>query len=240
MTGTAERPAQLVRDEFLTAILERDAFSLDAGALPRDELPDGVAGRRAFVQAKVGVGDLIRVARLERIGFRLIDTNVIFDRAPSPPLDVVGRVAVRPATPADREPIVALAGRAFRFSRFHLDPDVPRETAHRIKSHWVANYWAGTRGEHMLVAEEKGRPIGFLQLLHRGQVLTIDLISTDPDHRRMGAARDLIAFALRTITGVERVTVGTQIANVPSVRLYENLGFRLSRAMYVFHFHGSP
>ena len=33
------------------------------------------------------------------------------------------------------------------------------------------------------------------------------------------------------------IAVGTQVANLPSVRLYEKLGFRLAAAQYVFHFH---
>jgi RimJ/RimL family protein N-acetyltransferase len=37
--------------------------------------------------------------------------------------------------------------------------------------------------------------------------------------------------------GCVRLDVGTQVANLPSVRCYERLGFRLSSSSYVLHLH---
>ena len=36
---------------------------------------------------------------------------------------------------------------------------------------------------------------------------------------------------------VNELIVGTQVANVPSVQLYESLGFRLKSSQYVLHMH---
>ena len=47
----------------------------------------------------------------------------------------------------------------------------------------------------------------------------------------------LIASAARDIPGPKTVRVGTQIANIPSLRLYESLGFRIADTHYVLHYH---
>jgi hypothetical protein len=39
-------------------------------------------------------------------------------------------------------------------------------------------------------------------------------------------------------TRYERIKVGTQIVNAPSIGLYTAMGFEFSGASYVFHYHG--
>ena len=55
-------------------------------------------------------------------------------------------------------------------------------------------------------------------------------------YRRRGIAAEMIAFVESQFTPAV-IAVGTQVANLPSVRLYEKLGFRLASTQYVFHFH---
>jgi ribosomal protein S18 acetylase RimI-like enzyme len=148
---------------------------------------------------------------------------------------------VRLARAGDREAVASLAGRAFRFSRFHLDPAIPRGLADRVKAGWAANFFAGARGDAMVVAEQDGAVAGFLLLL-RGPSdgVTIDLIAVAPESARQGLARAMIGFAAQGAGGARPKgwRVGTQAANIASVRLYESLGFRLSQAQFVLHHHG--
>ena len=85
--------------------------------------------------------------------------------------------------------------------------------------------------------QQHGAVVGFLQLLRAGATLVIDLIAVEPRVRGRGIASDLVALAERSTENVETLRVGTQIANVPSIRLYETLGFRTTGATYVFHYH---
>jgi ribosomal protein S18 acetylase RimI-like enzyme len=52
----------------------------------------------------------------------------------------------------------------------------------------------------------------------------------------------MIVFSAERGTGQAQrpaaIVVGTQAANIPSVRLYESLGFRLRSSQYVLHHHG--
>ena len=135
----------------------------------------------------------------------------------------------------------AIAARSFRTSRFHLDPSIPNETADRIKAAWAENYFAGHRGDLMLIAEQDGEVAGFLQALRgSNDTLVIDLLAVAEAAARRGLARAMIERLAAEARGQQAsaLRVGTQAANLPSCRLYESLGFRLTAAETVLHFHG--
>jgi ribosomal protein S18 acetylase RimI-like enzyme len=132
---------------------------------------------------------------------------------------------------------MALAANSFDHSRLHLDPAIPRAVADRSRAEWAGNFFAGRHGDHMIVGESDGALAGFAQLLGPSDgVLTIDLIGVAPPFRRRGIAHTLIA-ASANIAGTQTLRVGTQIANTPSLRLYETLGFRVVESHYVLHYH---
>jgi ribosomal protein S18 acetylase RimI-like enzyme len=193
-----------------------------------------------FAYAKVPAADIAEVWQLAGAGFRVVDTALSFDGR----ITGVAVDGIRFATPEDRESVAHIAATAFRYSRFHLDPFVPKAVADVIKSTWAMNYFEGKRGDGMVVAERDGRVVGFLQLLWASpDQLVIDLIGVEPSYQGQGVGRRMIVHAALCGTGDGRVptvmSVGTQAANRPSVRLYESLGFRLNAAQYVMHSHGT-
>ncbi len=195
--------------------------------------------RPLFAFAKVDPAKLTEVHLLEQYGFRLIDTNTQFDKPLQTDSQYAGNCTVRFALAEDEEQAVVLGRNCFSYSRFHLDPLMPKEVADRIKGEWVRNYFTGKRGDAMVLAEIDGMVVGFLQLIYAGnETLIIDLIAVDDNHRRKGIAGDMIQFAEANCGNFPKIIVGTQIANVPSMRMYENLGFKISSASYVFHYHG--
>lgn len=194
---------------------------------------------RFFAYAKLDISQVNRLSMLADAGFRVVDTALTFDGT------IAGASGkhVRFARPEDRAQISRIAGSAFRYSRFHLDPLMPAGVANAVKSSWAANYFAGKRGDGMVVAERDGTVAGFLQLLRAAQDrLIIDLIGVDPARQGQGLGREMILHAARHGIGDDRIpatiSVGTQAANTPSVRLYESLGLRLRSAQYVTHHHG--
>ncbi|MGH3050172.1 MAG: GNAT family N-acetyltransferase [Gaiellaceae bacterium] len=210
-------------------------FTVD-GSATADDLAG--AGPR-FYQARVPVEDVEAVCRLSALGFAVVDTTLTLGRPPEPgdaPTEVVR------SAPEQRDAVVEIARTAFRYSRFHLDPGVPDELANRIKADWIASYFDGTRGEHLLVALADGEPAGFLAVIageEEGRSLrTIDLIAVAEHARGRGLARELTAaFVAGSVDACDEVRVGTQAANVPATRLYESLGFSLVRAQYALHLH---
>ncbi len=237
---------RLEPDSWLSGILGRPSWNVVA------ERP-GSAGSAAlsalsgpgpqFATAKLAAADTAGAGALQSFGFRVVDMALTFEaEGVAVPQDAA---AVRFAGAGDLAAVEAIAGSAFRYSRFHLDPNLPKGLADKVKAAWAGNWFRGARGDGMVVAEDSaGRVAGFLQLIWtENERLVIDLIAVQPDSARKGRARAMIGFAARRGTGDARrprgMLVGTQAANTASVRLYESLGFRLSGAKLVLHHHGA-
>ena len=228
----------LTPDPFLAGILQRPAFHAEAASLDAAMF---TAGMMAFVDARAAVHDIAACHRLQEAGFHLNDTNVQFDRGLSgiwPQNKKKPETVVRFASSDDQSAVEDIAASCFTFSRFHLDPLVGRDQANEIKRRWAGNFFSGKRGRWMVVAERGGKVVAFLQLLSNDDAIIIDLIGVAPEHQRRGAGTGMIAFAARECAPATRMVVGTQIANTPSLRAYEGLGFRICSASHVFHYHG--
>ena len=250
----SDRPgaARLEPDPWLTGLFAYPVFRLQEPAEVRPDLHRQLPAGDAFVFARVPVSEVATVGRLDAAGFRVVDVTLRFTAVPwsRPPRE--GEPLVRDARPADYDRVLAIAESAFRYSRFHLDPLVPRSIADAVKRAWMDSYRAGRRGQGCLVAVDalpdgSERVIGFLgvvEVKREGVVRVIDLIAVDEAAQGRGAGRALVNAFAGTSVGVAReLEVGTQAANVPSVRLYESCGFRLAGAAYVMHAHyrdGAP
>jgi len=225
------------RDAFLERCLGHPVFRLRNPDAVEQALAQASSHPQWMLEVKVPVGRVADVAALTERGFRVIDTNVQLSRSAAE-FSADG-VAARHAKPQDEAAVRAVAATSFSQTRFHLDPRIEKSSADRVKEEWAGNFFSGKRGEWMIVAEDQGRVAGFLQLL-RGVdgSLVIDLVGVLPGSRSKGLGRSMIAFAGQTCLGrAASMTVGTQVANTGSLRLYENLGFRVSGAWYVLHLH---
>jgi ribosomal protein S18 acetylase RimI-like enzyme len=193
--------------------------------------------RSFFATARVAADNVAAATMLEDAGFHVVDMALTFGaRAETVALDRQGEA--RDAAPQDRADVARIARDGFRFSRFHLDPKIPRSLAGRIKAAWAENFFNGRRGDAMLLVEVDCVVAGFIQLLRsEPRRLVIDLIAVDEHYRRRGLADAMIAAAARRL-GEGELVVGTQSANTAAVRLYESLGFRLMGAQFVLHHHG--
>ncbi len=194
----------------------------------------------AFAYAKFPVTDVASVMRLTSLGFRVVDVALNFQGAIAPDTDN----RIRFAEAADKNAVSTIAENAFSLSRFHLDPAIPNPVADKIKSVWASNFFSKKRGDGMVVAACNNRIVGFLQLIWTTNGnLSIDLIGIHPQWRRQGIGGAMIKYAAQNGTDGSRrplsLSVGTQVANLPSVRLYESLGFRLASSQYVMHYHAA-
>jgi ribosomal protein S18 acetylase RimI-like enzyme len=216
------------RDAWLSAALSRNAFAADAG--------DSIPGL-GFYYAKCDVRDVTSARRLEDDGFRVVDVNITLEVAGSNAQRATIQGDIGIARHDERDAVLEIAESCFRFSRFHLDPQIPDEAANRVKRKWIEAYFDGTRGEELLVAREDGRPRGFLAVLRVEDAAVIDLVGVARDAQRRGLGAALVSsFAKRHETAAI-LRVGTQTANTPSLRLYSRFGFAIERAAYVFHLH---
>lgn len=224
-------------DEWLTEVMRRHVFRVQGSG---DAAPIEAHVRdqaRAFYFAKVATDRVFDVQALAALGFVVVDTNVTFELVTEIPLSTeIEVVELAPEATADADAALAIAGSAFRYSRFHLDPLVGLDLAHHVKREWIANYVKRVRGEPLLVARTAGRVVGFLAPIVAHGTAVIDLVAVATDANGRGVGSALCAAFAHRYRGMPRI-VGTQIANVPSIRLYTKLGFVLSKSSYVLHLH---
>lgn len=202
-----------------------------------DGLPAVVPGwPEGFLWTRVPVDALDTVAWLSGQGFRLVDTTVTLVRT-ALPMTPAEDAVLRRACPLDKERVGAIAYDAFQHGRFFADPVIGPATARRIKRDWAESFFAGARGTDMIVAERAGKAAGFLLVIAGSDAAIIDLIAVDESHRGHGLARAMVAEALRLLPDCPLWRVGTQLANIASLRLYAGIGFVPESAAYVLHRH---
>jgi len=245
---------EIREDRWLSVIFGHPVFSLGgdlrsvADGTAR-ELIGSHADRQlaAMYYAKVDTGQVDVVRQLAAAGFYVVDVNVTFgmeaEARPvrSEPAGGAG-CPIREIEAEHHEATLDIAARCFRYSRFHLDPLVPRAIADRIKREWVFNYIRKQRGEQLFVALSDGRPVGFLAVLGSQagarRVRTIDLIGVDETSQGRGIGQALVAFFVDRYRGeCDYLQVGTQAANLASLSLYHKCGFAIARTQYVLHMH---
>jgi ribosomal protein S18 acetylase RimI-like enzyme len=234
---------KIVEDSWLAGLMGQAVFRLDhvGPEVDMHALAAHVEQQsRAFYFAKIDCASVEAIRRISSVGFFTADANVALklDRAP---MAVTSSAIVDELRGGDEEALLEVAETTYELSRFHLDPLVPRAIANRIKREWAGNYVRKSRGDRLFVAYPSagGKPIGFLAALRTQTGAVIDLVGVTQAARGQGAGSALVrAFCDHYIkAGVTELTVGTQVANIPSLRMYEKLGFSLHKTQYVLHLH---
>jgi GNAT superfamily N-acetyltransferase len=248
---------EILEDRWLSGVVGKAVFKIEAGspALPSAQ-NSGITARirrhaaeqqEAMYYAKVDAAEVDLVRQMIQAGLYVVDVNVTLSvpagcshtpvQLSDTPRCVIGEIV-----PGQHEGVLAIAGSAYRYSRFHLDPLVPQSIAHQIKRAWIHNYIRKQRGEKLWVASVDGRPVGFLAVLASEaagkRIRTIDLIAVEPTFQNKGVGKALVAHFLAAYQHeADVLQVGTQVANIPSLRLYQKLGFLMNKAAYVLHMH---
>lgn len=236
----------LIKDEWISDVLKNNVYFLNSSLIKEktvlfksiEHLNEIHLEQKLFIYTKVKTDLINQIQIVEDLGFRLIDTNIIFKRDNRVILanDLNSDVKISFEDSNHKSHIVKLAFENFIFSRFHLDPLVEDKSANNLKKKWVENYFSGKRGDQMVVALKNNRPVGFLLLIKEKDNLIIDLIAVKKNFRGGKIGSMMIYFLFKKIS-FKNIIVGTQISNIPSVKLYQKLGFKLISSQYVFHYH---
>lgn len=193
--------------------------------------------KEIFIWSKIKVDDVEKLICLQKLGFYLVDTNIEFSLSK----EMVPKKSsnVRFARANDEIAVRSIAKNAFKYDRFHRDPNISDNIASKIKEEWAGNFFSGKRGKWMVVVEKNSVIVGFLQIIEgNNDKIIIDLIAVDEKSRGKGLAREMISFMyLNCLKKNGIIKVGTQISNTSSIKLYLDLGFFINSAYYVVHMH---
>jgi dTDP-4-amino-4,6-dideoxy-D-galactose acyltransferase len=241
------------KDDWLSAVLGVSSWKVlgvTAAVTPADirtGLLDRCEQGPAFFSAKIPCRDVIAVTHATRAGFSVVDANVTFDWKDGGvgsygiESNELSAMTIDMAGADDVAAIEQISGRCFSFSRFHLDPAVGLERANDVKRQWARNACRG-RASAVYVARRQNDIAGFLAVLEnrssRGIDAIIDLVGVDAGHQGQGVGRALSRrFIMQWRDRADRLRVGTQVSNIPAMRLYESIGFRVAETSYVLHAH---
>jgi ribosomal protein S18 acetylase RimI-like enzyme len=149
-------------------------------------------------------------------------------------------IRVREARKEDSNSIGNLARRSFGTSHFHSDPNLPHVLSSELYAKWSISSLSEPLSK-VFVAEDNEVICGFIvcsvkSLMNKVSYGVIDLIAVDQNKQKMGIGKLLLTEALKWLSSqVSSVYVGTQATNVPAVRLYESIGFKLVDSEATFH-----
>ena len=233
------------RDAFLESILDRPAYKINEFSEPSllKLLHDKSYKKKgSFFYTKVDCSNVSNLRAFENSGFKIIEQNITLEKKRGDsnlkdPLMDRQQYEIRWAQDEDRKFIEKIAQSSFYHDRFHQDPNIDNSLADEIKRQWAGNFFSGKRGDAMIVSTANNRPVAFLLLLLAKKHSVIDLIAVSKKHRKKGLSKQMIRYALQNHSYSNGWIVGTQSTNIPSVKLYESLGFQTIRSQYVLHKH---
>ncbi|NJB67092.1 ribosomal protein S18 acetylase RimI-like enzyme [Desulfobaculum xiamenense] len=239
--------ADLVRrDEWLARRLGRPAFvvdgcllsGLDAVAI-RSALGALLSMKSVFAWTRILADAAGTACVLRHLGFLPVVTAVTMERRLDEDFPAgSGAISVRMARGEDEEAVRRIARESFTWSRFHRDPFIPRAAADALKEEWAANFFVGSRGDAMVVAEDGGAVVGFALFFCRGSDLVLDLVAVAAQARGAGVAGAMMAHASRELGRFSILRTVTQAENAPAMACYRKAGFRSVAVERVFHYHG--
>jgi dTDP-4-amino-4,6-dideoxy-D-galactose acyltransferase len=153
------------------------------------------------------------------------------DRASTP--------AVEPYAPwmpvADLE---ALAVESGRYSRFAVDPGIPRRKFEQLYRTWLRRSLAREIALETLVIRRGGRIAGLITLGEKNHRGDIGLLAVGAAWRGRGYGKALLRAARRWFVdrGYSRGQVVTQAANLPACALYAKCGYAVEKVDSYYHF----
>jgi len=217
----------------------------DALLLAEALLESARASGLAHLNARADADDFTLMQCLEAKGFYLADTIVTYIFIPRRQELGHGKrlFKTRVYRPEDHDAVLHVAAVAYRgfIGRYHADPHLPRERCDRLYEAWARQLLDGGIAERIIVAERKGKVVGFLGYRMKKDILAATGIRCGGGlggclPEGFGAYTAILEEAMRE--GMHRYDMQdfeTQLNNINIVRIYQKLNFEFARAKHTFH-----
>lgn len=232
----ASQPLQALQGQLTPLNWENAFFNVNSALLSLDTQQAAIeeAELEAYelVQVKVLSQQTAELDALSRLGFRLVEGEADFVLGIGRSGRPEGiRIARKEHIPALRK----AASGAFAHSRFRAPWYQPGDSGH-FYARWVENAVLGTFDHQCLLAvNEQGDLQGFVSLreLPDGSA-RIGLLATLPEAQGLGVGQRMVDAAVDwcRVRRLTRLHVGTQLGNLPAIRLYLRCGGVLERTAY--------
>ncbi|KPJ52979.1 hypothetical protein AMJ39_06375 [candidate division TA06 bacterium DG_24] len=151
----------------------------------------------------------------------------------------VPAAAVEPYQPSMRiSDLEALGVQSGEYSRFAVDPRIPRKKFVELYTTWIHNCLKGMLADAVLVIRDGESVVGMVTLGSKGERGEIGLIAVDGNYRGREYGETLVRSAQQWFMarGFRYGQVVTQQANVPACNLYEKCGYSIEKVDFYYHF----
>lgn len=182
--------------------------------------------------------DVISDVFLSKNTGKLVDRKVIFrmnlnNTTVTPSDEIQDYTGKKLST--DLLDLVYLSG---RFSRFKLDEYLPKDAFKRLYKVWIDKSLSGEMADKIFVSIVNNQVVGFVTLRINDNKGEIGLIAVSEQVQGRKIGTKLIDSCVNYLTqhSIAKLTVPTQLANIPACKFYENYGFEKSSVTDVYHF----
>lgn len=171
------------------------------------------------------------------INAKLMDEKVVYALSEIPESESNGNVILYDSHSGLSDDLLHLALVSGQYSRFKLDKGFPSGSYERLYSRWIEQSVNGILATEVFCYIVDKHLRGMVTLDIKNNVGTIGLVAIHEDfqHRGIGTAmmRHVIHYA--TMKQCVKLSVATQLDNVPACRLYEKSGFTVESITDVWH-----
>ena len=236
------------RDAFLESILDRPTYKINkfTDSVDLNLLKDKKYGKKKalFFTPRLIFLMFLPFVLLESSGFKIIEENITLERKggktktnTKEPFRDRQQYEIRWAQDKDRNFVEDIAKKISPTTGFIKTRKLTIHWPMKSRGNGLGNFFLGKRGDAMIVATANNRPVAFCSYFSKKKHSVIDLIAVSKKHRKKGLSKQMIIYALQNLSDRNRWLVGTQSTNIPSVRLYESLGFQNIGSQHVLHKH---
>ena len=149
-------------------------------------------------------------------------------------------LSCRDAKKKDIYKIINIAKENNLDSRFMVDQLIPNKFKKKYRSQWIKNFFNKKRGDYLFVSYQNNEILGFILIIKKKKILSIDLIATSKKYRKKGVATSLINYTNNKLMKKSNSMIaGTQLNNFSAIKMYQKLGFkRKKETTFCYHIHG--
>jgi ribosomal protein S18 acetylase RimI-like enzyme len=191
-----------------------------------------------YASCRISTDKALLIESLQKHSFRLVDGLVAMEINLSNSEPLLDSIHCRKAVIKDRDSLFAIASESFVNNRFYQDTFFA-DKKDKIKSlygKWADNSLKGEAADAVFVYETDGVILGFITLQDSGH---IPLLAVSENARGRGIAKSLVQQALEYFKEkrLRKVAIETVIMNVPALRSYQTMGFKIVQTYFTFAWH---
>lgn len=220
---------------------DSEFFGMRIGRAEVSSEKDAVAlvGQR---DALKGDYDLVYIFEDHGLGFclpkaKLVDEKVVYTLQDTSQSEFNNDVMIWDARQSVTEDLLHLALVSGKYSRFKLDNAFPKGSYERLYTRWIEQSVKLNMATEVFCYMHDDTPKGLITLDMKNGRGTVGLVAIHEECQNQGIGslmmRHVIHYALQC--RCEKLSVATQLCNVPACKLYEKNGFVIESVTDVWH-----